>query len=150
MQTQPAAQSQNVGPVLPFHPPKTPRCINPLVEARWAPAIIGRDQWNWSPNFWESAMETGSWVTSVVPEAKDPQGPYSLWSSWRFTLSLQNNKNSHDFLILSLPSLIPFTPTLDNLDTLQVLLDISYPRIAKTPFCKDSLTTYAAFVQWFI
>ena len=45
-QTQPAAQSQNVGP-LPLYrsiPPKTPRCINPLVEARWAPAIVGSDR----------------------------------------------------------------------------------------------------------
>lgn len=33
-------------PTLPFHPPKTPRCINPLVEAKWAPAIVGSDQWN--------------------------------------------------------------------------------------------------------
>ena len=45
-QTQPAAQFQNVGP-LPLQcsiPPKTPRCINPLVEARWAPAIVGSDR----------------------------------------------------------------------------------------------------------
>ena len=31
-------------PTLPFHPSKTPRCINPLVEARWAPAIVGSDR----------------------------------------------------------------------------------------------------------
>lgn len=112
-------------PTLPFHPPKTPRCINPLVEAKWAPAIVGSDQWNQQ---WRQDHGWHQWFPKQRTP-KDPN-PYEVHDSSHFHFK---NKNSHEFLILSLSSLIAFTPTLD---TLQVLLDISNPRIAKNTILK--------------
>lgn len=121
-QTQPAAQSQNVGP-LPLYrsiPPKTPRCINPLVEARWAPAIVGSDR-----------------IMGDISGSRS-KGPLRTLFPMKFmtvhTFTSKKKKLTwftHSISIIS----DPFHAN-PRYITLEALLDISNPRIPKNTILK--------------
>lgn len=111
-----------------FHPPQNTSLYK---SSGWS-KMGSCDRWKWQDHGWHQ------WF----PKQRTPKDPipYEVHDSSHFHFK---NKNSHDFLILSLSSLIPFTPTLDT-------LHCKFKEFPKTPFWKDSLATYAAFVQWFI